>query len=69
VDILALDEALKRLSEFDQRQARILELHFFAGLSFEEIAEELGMSARTIKRDWSMARAWLSNQLTSRPTA
>jgi RNA polymerase sigma factor (TIGR02999 family) len=69
VDILALDEALERLSEFDERQARVLELHFFAGLSFEEIAEELGMSARTIKRDWSMARAWLSNQLTSLPTA
>jgi RNA polymerase sigma factor (TIGR02999 family) len=65
VDILALDEALEHLAEFDPGQARILELHFFAGLSFEEIAGELGTSERTIKRKWSMARAWLSNELAS----
>lgn len=64
VDVLAVDQALTRLAEFDPRQARILELHFFAGMTFDEIAAELGMSARTIKRDWTMARAWLHGQLT-----
>jgi RNA polymerase sigma-70 factor (ECF subfamily) len=63
VDILAVDEALTRLAEFDPRQAKVLEMHFFAGLTFEEIAVELGISARTIKRDWTMARAWLYQQL------
>jgi RNA polymerase sigma-70 factor, ECF subfamily len=63
VDILAVDEALTRLAEFDPRQARVLELHFFAGLSFDEIASELHISARTIKHDWTMARAWLQQQL------
>lgn len=64
ISILAVDQALTRLAEFDPRQARILELHFFAGLTFEEIAEELGISSRTVKRDWTMARAWLHQQLT-----
>jgi RNA polymerase sigma-70 factor (ECF subfamily) len=63
VDVLAVDEALTRLAELDRRQAEILELHFFAGLTFEEIALQLGLSERTIKRDWSMARAWLRQQL------
>jgi RNA polymerase sigma-70 factor (ECF subfamily) len=63
VDILAVDEALTRLAEFDPRQAKVLEMHFFAGLTFEEIAVELGISARTIKRDWTMARAWLYQHL------
>ena len=63
VDILAVDEVLTRLAEFDPRQAKVLEMHFFAGLTFEEIAVELGISARTIKRDWTMARAWLYQQL------
>ncbi|HEY1985524.1 MAG TPA: ECF-type sigma factor [Terracidiphilus sp.] len=63
IDILAVDEALTRLAEFDPRQARILELHFFSGLTFDEIAIEIGVSARTIKRDWTMARAWMHQQL------
>lgn len=63
VDVLAIDDALSRLAKFDQRQADILELHFFAGLTFEEIALQLGLSARTVKRDWSMARAWLRQEL------
>ena len=62
-DILAVDEALTRLSEFDPRQAKILEMHFFAGLTFEEIALQLDISTRTVKRDWTMARAWLRQQL------
>lgn len=63
IDILAIDEVLTRLEEFDPRQAKVLELHFFAGLTFDEIAVELGLSSRTIKRDWIMARAWLAQQL------
>ena len=63
VDVLAVDEALTKLAEFDPRQASILEMHFFAGLTFDEIAAHLGLSPRTIKRDWEMARAWLHGQL------
>jgi RNA polymerase sigma factor (TIGR02999 family) len=63
VGILVVDEALTRLSEFDRRQAEILEMHFFAGMTFEEIAAHLGISVRTVKRDWTMARAWLHQQL------
>lgn len=63
VDVLAVDEALTRLQEFDSRQARILEMHFFGGLTFEEIASQLGIATRTVKRDWTMARAWLRHEL------
>jgi RNA polymerase sigma-70 factor, ECF subfamily len=66
VDILALHEALERLARFDERQSRIVELHFFGGLTFEEIASVLEMSDRTVKRDWSMARDWLKGELTAR---
>jgi RNA polymerase sigma-70 factor, ECF subfamily len=62
-DVLAVDEALTRLAEFDRRQAEILEMHFFAGMTFEEISEQLGVSVRTVKRDWTMARAWLHQEL------
>ena len=62
-DILAVDEALNRLAQFDARQAQILEMHFFAGLTFEEIAVQFGVSTRTVMRDWTMARAWLRQQL------
>ena len=65
VDVLAVDEALTRLAEFDSRQAKVLEMHFFGGLTFEEIAEQLDVSARTVKRDWIMARAWLRRELSS----
>jgi RNA polymerase sigma-70 factor (ECF subfamily) len=65
VDVLAVDEALTRLAEFDSRQAKVLEMHFFGGLTFEEIALQLNVSARTVKRDWIMARAWLRQQLSS----
>jgi len=62
-DLLALDEALSRLAERDPRQARIVEMRFFGGLSEEEAAAVLGVSARTVKRDWSVARAWLFKQI------
>ncbi len=66
VDVLAVEEALTRLSSFDDRQAAVPELHFFADLTFEEFAEQLGVSTRTVKRDSAMAHAWLHDQLSSR---
>lgn len=65
IDVLALHQILERLETLDARQARIVELHFFAGLNFAEIGEVVGLSERTVKRDWSMARAWLKTQLTN----
>jgi RNA polymerase sigma factor (TIGR02999 family) len=63
IDVLALDEALQRLSALDERQARVVELRFFGGLSVEEAAEVLHLSPATVKREWSMARAWLHAEL------
>ena len=60
---LALDEALERLAAVDARQSRVVELRYFGGLSTEEAAEVLGISARTVKREWRMARAWLHREL------
>jgi RNA polymerase sigma factor (TIGR02999 family) len=57
--LVALDGALVRLSEFDARQARVVELRFFGGLTEEEAAEAIGTSVRTVKRDWAKARSWL----------
>ncbi len=63
-NLLALDEALIRLEEFDSQQCRIVELRYFGGLSVEETAEVLKISTRTVKRDWAMARGWLYRALT-----
>jgi RNA polymerase sigma factor (TIGR02999 family) len=65
--MLILDEALSRLAELDQRQARIVEMRYFGGLTEEEVAEVLGLSTRTVKRDWRFARAWLQAQLSPDP--
>ena len=65
-EVIALDQALANLAKFDPRQSEILELHFFAGMTFEEIASVLQISVRTVKGDWSMARAWLHQQLAPR---
>jgi RNA polymerase sigma factor (TIGR02999 family) len=62
-DVLAIDEALERLTAIDQDQARIVELRFFAGLSVEETAHVLKRSPRTVKREWRLARAWLHRAL------
>lgn len=62
-ELLALDEALDRLAERDPRQSRIVELRFFAGLTVEETAEVLAISPKTVKRDWSVARAWLHGEI------
>ena len=61
--LVAIDEALTRLEELDQRQAKVVELRFFGGLSVEETAEALGISAPTVKREWAMAKAWLYREL------
>jgi RNA polymerase sigma factor (TIGR02999 family) len=63
VDVLGVDEALTRLSEFDEQQARVVELRFFGGLSIQETAAALHISESTVKRDWTMARTWLSREL------
>ena len=63
LDTIALDEALSGLAKLNERQSRIVELRFFAGLSIEEVSEMLDMSAATVKRDWLTARAWLQRQL------
>ena len=63
VDFVALDEALTRLATLSERQARVVELRYFGGLSVEEAAEVLGVSPATIKNDWAVARAWLRGQL------
>jgi RNA polymerase sigma factor (TIGR02999 family) len=62
-NVAALDDALNTLARVDSRQARIVELRYFGGLDNEEIAEVLGISPATVKRDWTMARAWLFGQL------
>ena len=61
--LVALDEALSRLAQFDARLSRIVELRFFGGLNEEETAEALGVSSRTVRRDWRVAKAWLYGQL------
>ncbi len=63
LDLTILDEALKRLEEMDADQAKIVEMKFFGGLTNEEIAEFLGVSVSTVKREWASARAWLLTQL------
>jgi RNA polymerase sigma-70 factor (ECF subfamily) len=64
IDLEALDQALTRLGEFDTRQARIVELRYFSGLSIEETAEVLGISPATVKSDWKSAKAWLYREIT-----
>ena len=62
-DLIALDDALKNLAELDEKQARIVELRFFGGLTIEETARVLEVSDSTVKREWRMAKAWLKTQL------
>jgi RNA polymerase sigma factor (TIGR02999 family) len=66
VDLVALDEALSDLAERDARRSHIVELRFFGGLSTEEAGEVLGISPRTVKREWRLAKAWLYHELTQR---
>lgn len=64
-DVLALDEALEKLSGLDPRQAKVVELRFFGGMNVEEVAQALGVSKRTVEGDWTFARAWLSRELSN----
>jgi RNA polymerase sigma factor (TIGR02999 family) len=63
IDLLALDDALNRLAALDRRQSELVELRFFAGLELGQIAEILGVAERTAQADWTLARAWLRNEL------
>jgi RNA polymerase sigma factor (TIGR02999 family) len=63
VELLKLDQALERLTKLDPRQGKIVELRFFGGLTVEQTADLLGISPKTVKRDWSMAKAWLHGEL------
>ncbi len=65
-DVLAVDAALERLAALDPRQARVIELRFFAGFGIEETAAALGVSPATVKRDWLVARGWLQNEIGER---
>ena len=63
VDMMAIDEALERLEQLDERQARVVELRFFGGLNVDEAAHELGVSKRTVEDDWTHAKAWMRTAL------
>ncbi|MDQ2938405.1 MAG: ECF-type sigma factor, partial [Acidobacteriota bacterium] len=65
IDVIHLDEALERLEGVDPQKCRIVELRYFGGLTIEETAEVLGVSPAKIKRDWSMARAWLRREISN----
>ena len=65
-EILAVDQALERLARLDARQASVVELRYFGGLSVEETAEVLGVAERTVKLDWMMAKGWMKSQLRAR---
>ena len=63
IDLIELDEALNRLAKLDERQARVIELRYFGGLSIEETAEVMAISPATVKREWNMAKTWLRSEL------
>jgi len=63
IDLIALDDALNRLAALDPRQARVVELRYFSGLDIEQTAAVIGISAATVKRDWTFARAFLQREL------
>jgi RNA polymerase sigma factor (TIGR02999 family) len=64
-EVLALNEALDQLAQLDRRKAQVVELKYFAGMSYEEIAKVLDISEITVRRDWEFARTWLHRELTS----
>ena len=67
LDLVALDDALAELAKLDPQQSRVIELRFFGGLSIEETAVALNVSAATVKREWASARAWLYRELSRKP--
>jgi len=66
-DVLALHDALEALTAVDERKSRVVELRFFGGLTVEEAALVLSVSAETVKRDWKLAKAWLRREMKSSP--
>jgi RNA polymerase sigma factor (TIGR02999 family) len=66
-EVVAVDIALQRLAQVDERKSQVFEMRFFGGLTVEEIAEALGVATRTVLRDWRFARAWLRRELSQRP--
>jgi RNA polymerase sigma factor (TIGR02999 family) len=66
-DLVALDDALNALAQIDERKSRVVELRFFGGLSVEEAAETLGVSTKTVLREWQLAKMWLMRELRARP--
>jgi RNA polymerase sigma-70 factor (ECF subfamily) len=68
-EVLAVDEALERLERLDPQQARVVELFYFGGLSGEETAQAMGVSQRTVEREWALAKAWLRTQFAGRGAA
>ncbi len=66
VELVDLDDALRRLASLDERQGRVVELRFFGGLTIDEAAETLGIAPRTVKRDWRVAKLWLLRELSRR---
>ena len=66
-DFEALDDALRALAQFDERKSRVVELRFFGGLTVDETAAVLKVSADTVHRDWRLAKAWLQTELKARP--
>jgi RNA polymerase sigma factor (TIGR02999 family) len=68
-DLIAVEQALSRLESLDERQARVVECRCFGGMSLDETAEALGISAATVSRDWAFARAWLARELSAEPSA
>jgi RNA polymerase sigma factor (TIGR02999 family) len=68
VDVIAIDEALERLADLNERHAQVVEMRFFGGLSVEETAHVLGVSEKTVKNDWRVARAWLRGAMEDEPS-
>ncbi len=68
-DVLAIEEALTKLEHLDERQAKVVELRFYGGLTVDEVAEALGVSKRTVESDWTMVRAWLRRELSGETTS
>lgn len=68
-DVLALNDALEKLADLDPRQAQIVEMRFFGGLTVQEVAEVLGVSKRTVEAEWTMIRAWLRRELSEDASA
>ena len=68
-EVLFVHAAIDRLEELDAKQARVVEMHYFGGLTMQEVADALGVSRRTVHRDWAMAKSWLQREASGNPTS